>query len=184
MNTTRFFSSLRLAFRGLDLDQLGRLTGVLAICTFLLAATSAFAAPAGDVDVSLRSFRVVAANGKTTLQPTEEARPNDVIEYQVSYRNTGKVAARQVAATLPVPPGAMAYLAGSAAPQRVEVSLDGKSFAPAPLTREVLRDGRKQIEQVPVSEYRFLRWNLGDIPAGQALTVSARMRVLSGIDAK
>lgn len=87
--------------------------------------------------------------------------------------------AQAVAATLPVPEGAMSYLAGSAAPKAVQASLDGKTFAPLPLTREVMRKGLRVVERVPASEYRFLRWNLGDLAPGQAVTVSSRMKVIS-----
>jgi len=76
-----------------------------------------------------------------------------------------------------VPKGGMAYVAGSAAPAKVMASLDGKQYAPVPLTRTVDRDGKHVTETVPVAEYRFLRWQLGELAPGRSATVSSRMRL-------
>jgi len=136
----------------------------------------AFAADS-DVDVTMQAFKVVATARGTELQKTDAAEPGDTIEYQVAYRNRGKTPARNVVAVLPVPADGMAYLPDSAAPAAVEASLDGKTYAPVPLQRTVVRAGRSVTEPVPPAEYRFLRWHLGDLPAGQATTVKSRMRL-------
>ena len=148
----------------------------LAMCLFQLNAAFA-AAATGAVDVTLQAFQVAGSAKDVKLVPTTRALPGDTIEYQVTYRNGGTTPARQIKAVLPVPASGMAYLAGSALPAAVEASLDGKTYAPAPLTREVVREGRRITEAVPVSEYRFLRWDLGDLPAGAAVTVKSRMRL-------
>jgi len=151
----------------------------LALCLFQLS--SAFAAPS-DVNVTLQAFQVVGMNNATKdvkLVPTTRANPGDTIEYQVTYRNSGNTPAQQTKALLPVPEGGMAYLPDTASPAKVEASLDGKTFAPVPLKREVVREGKKVTEAVPASEYRFLRWDLGDLPPGQAVTVKSRMRLNS-----
>lgn len=152
-----------------------RMFCALLLC--LLGNAVAFAADAGEqVDVVLHAFQVVAGDGGK-LVPATVARPGDVIEYRITYRNAGRAPARQVAATLPVPPGGMAYLDGSAGPVPFQASLDGTHYAAPPLKRDVVRDGRRVVETVPPSDYRFLRWNLGDLAAGQSATVSARMRL-------
>jgi uncharacterized repeat protein (TIGR01451 family) len=156
--------------------MLHKIVKTLLAWTLLLCAGGAFAADAGQVEVTLRAFQVNPAMGYK-LVPTVEARPGDVIEYQVTYRNPAKTAARQVAATLPVPADGMAYLDGTASPGALQASLDGVHFAPTPLKREVMREGKRVSETVPPSEYKFLRWNLGDLAAGQQITVSARMRL-------
>ncbi|WP_312520205.1 hypothetical protein [Massilia sp.] len=146
----------------------------------VLAGTKVFAADAAQpVDVRLQAYQVVAAtkDAAEKLVPATVANPGDTIEYQVTYQNNGKLPAKAVAATLPVPEGAMAYLDGSAAPKAVQASLDGKQFSPIPLTREVTRAGKRVIETVPPAEYRFLRWELGDLAPGKAATVTSRMRV-------
>jgi len=157
-----------------------RILNILLFWTIVLAGTRVFAADAQAVDVRLQAFQVVAQDqGAEKLVPATDAEVGDTIEYQITYQNQGKSAAQAVAATLPVPEGAMSYLAGSAAPKAVQASVDGKKFAPLPLTREVVRKGLRIVERVPVSEYRFLRWDLGDLAPGQAVTVSSRMKVIS-----
>ena len=105
--------------------------------------------------------------------------PGDTLEYRATYTNRGAAPARGVLATLPVPPDGMEYVDASAAPAKVLASLDGKQFAPAPLQRVVvLPDGSRKSEAVPASEYRFLRWNLGDLDAGKSVVVRSRMRLI------
>jgi uncharacterized repeat protein (TIGR01451 family) len=146
---------------------------------FCLAQFAGFSAAAadGNVDVTMQAFKVVTTVKGVELLPVTEAKPGDTIEYQVAYRNRGAQAARDVVATLPVPAGGMVYLADSAAPAAVMASLDGKAYAPVPLQRTVVRDGRSITETVPPAEYRFLRWTLGELRAGQSATVKSRMRV-------
>jgi len=153
-----------------------RILTALLLWTVALAGTPAFAADGDQVAVSLRAFQVVGAGKDLRLVPTVQANPGDVIEYQVTYQNAGKAPARQVVATLPVPEGGMAYLEGSASPG-LQASIDGVTYAVPPLQRSVLRNGRRQLETVAPSEYRFLRWNLGELGAGQSITVSSRMRL-------
>jgi uncharacterized repeat protein (TIGR01451 family) len=150
---------------------------ILTACILQFACAFVFAADGDKVDVTLHAFKVVAGAGGQKLVPTTEALPGDTIEYQVTYRNAGTAPARKVLATLPVPRDGISYLADSAAPAQVEASLDGTSFAPVPLNRTVVRNGKPQQEPIPVSEYRFLRWQLGDIAPGRSITVSSRMRL-------
>lgn len=144
-----------------------------------LLGTSVLAAES-NVAVAMAAFKVVTTAKGAELRPTEAAQPGDTIEYQVTYRNGGKTPARDVIATLPVPAGGMAYLPDSATPATVLASLDGKEFAPVPLQRMAVRNGRQVTEAVPASEYRFLRWKLGELAAGQSATVTSRMRLNAG----
>jgi uncharacterized repeat protein (TIGR01451 family) len=149
----------------------------VALAFLLLSAAPVLAGPK-DVQVSLTAHRVAAdANGQTTLEPGDQARPGDVIEYRVRYSNQAPTGVRRLVATLPIPKG-MEYLPRTAHPARVEASLDGRSFAPVPLTRKVrLANGREVVREVPPSEYRQLRWTLGDLAAHGSETVTARVRV-------
>jgi len=149
------------------------------LTTFIvqLVCTQFLHAAENNVAVELHAFRVVADKNGQKLVPTTEAKPGETIEYQVTYRNAGATAARDVLATLPVPKGGVSYVADSATPVTVQASLDGTQFSPVPLTRTVTRNGKQQTETVPVSEYRFLRWKLGEIAPGKSITVSSRMRL-------
>jgi len=142
------------------------------------AAASEPAKPAtGSVAVELTAQRVTKAQGKEVLVAADQAKPGELIEYRALYRNDGANEAKGLMATLPIPRGTQ-YVAGSATPRGVEASLDGRTFAPVPLTRSVKSaDGRTVVQEVPVSEYRTLRWPLGVLPTKQSRTVAARVRV-------
>ena len=130
-----------------------------------------------DVHVDLTAHRILVSQGKEARLPAEQAEPGDVIEYRATYTNRGNTAVRDLEATLPVPAG-LEYLPKTAQPVRLLASLDGKTFAPVPLTRRVkLEGGKTVVREVPAAEYRALRWSIGALAANSARTVGARMRV-------
>jgi uncharacterized repeat protein (TIGR01451 family) len=137
-------------------------------------------APAfGQVTAEMSASKVVTEASKETKVSAKQAKPGDVIEYSVLYRNRDNAAARNVMATMPVPHG-MEFLGQTASPAQVMASLDGSHFAPVPLMRKVKKADGTEVEQmVPFSEYRSLRWSLGELPANGSKSVSARMRILS-----
>lgn len=149
----------------------------LVLSLVVLVAHPAFADE--SLSATLEAHKVlVAPNGVERFESADTAQPNDVLEYRTSYRNRSQKTLRGVAATLPIPTG-FEYIPNSAGEDAL-ASLDGKTFAAVPLTRTVkARDGRDEVRLVPVSEYRFLRWKLGDLPAGATSTVIARVRMQS-----
>src|SRR5438046_8045473 len=92
-----------------------------------------------DVRVDLTAKRVVVNGDQESLVPADKAKPGEVIQYEAVYRNTGKAAAKNVAATVPIPQG-MALVTDSAKPAADQASLDGKKFSAVPLLREVKND--------------------------------------------
>jgi uncharacterized repeat protein (TIGR01451 family) len=142
-----------------------------------LVAITGSALADGPLSATLEAHKIsVAADGSERQAPAQGAAPGDLIEYRATYRNSSSTVLRGVVATLPVPADCE-YVAGTAA-RGAQASVDGKNFTSLPLMRRVrLADGREQMQQVPVSEYRFLRWTLGDIAANGASTVTARVRV-------
>jgi uncharacterized repeat protein (TIGR01451 family) len=155
--TLRFITALALAVAGLG--------------------SCALAYAEGDVHVALTAHRILVSQGKEARLPAEQAEPGDVIEYRATYTNRGTTAVRDLEATLPVPTG-LEYLPKSGQPVRLLASLDGKAFAPVPLTRRVkLASGKTVVREVPAAEYRALRWSIGSLAANSARTVGARMRV-------
>lgn len=148
----------------------------LLLSLIVLATQPAFADE--PLSATLEAHKVLLANGVERFVSADTAQPNDVVEYRTSYRNRSQKTLRGVAATLPVPAG-FEYVPNSAGTDAL-ASLDGKTYAAVPLTRTVkAADGREEVRLVPVSEYRFLRWKLGDLPAGETTTVTARMRMSS-----
>jgi hypothetical protein len=72
----------------------------------------------------------------------------------------------------------MHYLPDTARPAPAQASLDGRNFAPIPLKRKVtLPTGEVQEQEVPATEYRALRWNLGEMAPGTKTTLIARTRI-------
>ena len=150
-----------------------RVLAVAAAVSFVATAARA----EDSVTVQLTANRVTKTQGRESLAPAEQARPGETLEYRAVYRNNGAAEARHVTATLPIPRGT-AYVPGSASPSRVEASLDGTRFAAVPLTRVVRgADGRDVVREVPVSEYRALRWPLGSLASRQTRAVTARVRI-------
>lgn len=128
------------------------------------------------VTVALQQSKVVKAiDGKEQLLDAASVKPGDVLEYTVTYTNkTGKPVSGLVA-DLPIPEG-LEYLPRSARPGAalVKAAVKDGEFATEPLMRKV-RDGKA--EPVPYSDYRALRWTLGQLPAGGVASVSARAKV-------
>ena len=151
----------------------------IALCIVILMPSTAMAAGDSDVTVTLVANKVaVAQNGKETFAVAREAKPGEVLEYRAVYRNQGKQAVHNVLAVLPVPANGLTYIPASASPQHVWASLDGRKFEVAPLVRTVtLPDGKREPRPVPVSEYRYLRWDLGVLKPGAQAVVTARMRM-------
>jgi len=132
-----------------------------------------------DVRVNLTAKRVAVTDGEESLVSAEKAKPGEVIQYEAVYKNDGDAAVRNIAATVPIPAG-LAFVEGSTKPPAAEASLDGKTFAPIPLTKEVKTEaGVLEKKLVPVAEYRALRWVINELPAGEATTVLLRARMLT-----
>ena len=151
----------------------------IGLCIVSLMSATGMAAGNSDIKVTLVANKVaVGQNGKETFAVAREARPGEVLEYRAVYRNQGKQAVHNVLAVLPVPADSLSYIPASANPQHVWASLDGRKFEVAPLMRTVtLPDGKRESRPVPVSEYRYLRWDLGVLKPGAQAVVIARMRM-------
>jgi uncharacterized repeat protein (TIGR01451 family) len=164
--------------------NLSRGLAFLPLVALLAVQSAAFSAPApvssDPVKVELTASKVLSTKGgRETLQPAETARPGDTLQYEAAYRNQSSAAIGKLNATLPIPAGLEVVLS-SVKPGGAQASLDGTTFAPIPLTREVVgADGKKVRQQVPASEYRALRWAAPQLKAGANFTVTARARVLT-----
>lgn len=142
----------------------------------------AFLAPARTqasepVHVALTAQRVTTQNGHELLVSGDKARPGEVIEYRATYRNDSASPIRELVATLPIPNG-VEYLPTTASPAGVQASLDSRHYAAVPLMRTV-RDakGHEVQREVPLAEYRSLRWSIGGLGPKESRSVVARVRV-------
>ena len=161
--------------------------GICALVTGLAAFNAPYAqsAPAAVTATEkaalspvLKLFKVArSASGKESLVPASSIRPGDTVEYRVMYRNTSTRTLTKVNAVLPIPV-ALVYISYSARPGNAQASLDGRTYGAMPLKRRVRDEkGVEKTVLVPFSQYRFLRWSLGNIGAGRTLQVSARARL-------
>ena len=75
-------------------------------------------------------------------------------------------------------PECLTFVAGSSQPAGAQASLDGKTFEPIPLLREVKKaDGTTEKQPVPLAEYRALRWSIDLLDAGKETPVQLRAKV-------
>lgn len=143
---------------------------------FALADVNTAANPA--LEAKLVGYKVTQnADRKEVLTLADKVAPGDLLKYQVVYQNNGKSVLSKIKATLPLPLGTT-YEAGSAKPANATASLNGIDFAVMPLKRMVKKsDGKLEEQLIPLSEYRALRWDLGDLAQKNKVEVSARARV-------
>ncbi len=138
-----------------------------------------FAAQA-EVKVEMKAEKVNIQQGKEVFSAATQAAPGEILQYTATYKNVDKAPATRVNATLPIPTGTE-YLPGTATPAGAWASTDGTTFAPIPLKHVVKNSEGKLVEQeVAFSQYRALRWSLGDLAGGASRTVSARVKVSTG----
>jgi hypothetical protein len=130
-----------------------------------------------DVKVELKKEKIsIGQDGKEVTSSAKQAAPGDLLQYTATYKND-KSPVKQVYATLPIPQ-AEVYVPGTANPAGAMASTDGTHFSPIPLKRTVKNSAGQNVEQeVPASEYRALRWSLGDMAGGESRTVSARVKL-------
>lgn len=155
----------------------------------LVAASIASAGPAlaaaAEPAVTLSVAKIVVPQPGAAERRVDaaQAQPGDLLEYRAVYRNDTARTLNRAQLTLPVPLAghAVEYVQGSAQPEAFGASRDGLRYAAAPLHVERIgADGRVQRVPAPAADYRFLRWDLGDLPPSAVRTVHARVRVLAG----
>lgn len=145
-----------------------------------LSVAFAQAVPGREVTVELKSQKIVRlADGKEGRESAAQAAPGDVIEYVATYANRGKAAAKNFVATLPVPKDTD-YIGASALPVNAQAATADGVFQAIPLKRTVkLANGQAEERDVPLSEYRTLRWQVGELGAGKEIATTLRVRLNS-----
>jgi uncharacterized repeat protein (TIGR01451 family) len=149
----------------------------------MLVAATAMAAHAqapsnGPIETRMEARKVQrTSDGKEMLVPAQVAKPGDVIEYAVTYRNAGQAAVSNLEATLPIP-AHTELIRGSTRPASAKASLDANAFGEMPLQRRTTRAGLDALEPIPEREYRYLRWYPGELAPGKSVTFVARVKVV------
>ncbi|WP_249409259.1 hypothetical protein [Acinetobacter sp. SFB] len=142
----------------------------------LLLVTAGFTTPAfANSPALVADMKVfqLEANQKLTkeLKTTDQVKPKALLEYKVEYSNVSSQNLKNLKLNLPLP--ADVTYTGQSLPTDAYASLDGKSFAKAPLTR--MENGKKV--NVPLTEYRVLQWNVTELKPKQKIIVSAQVQV-------
>ncbi len=149
----------------------------------------AMAQSRNDIRLDLKAFRVLSVQeGNRTTEKLEaalDARPGQLIEYQLNAQNTTDNTLRQVALIIPIP-ASTAYQALSAQPLRLgetlvtaEFSFDGgRTYGKIPLKRtiKVLENGKEALKEVEVKpeEFTHARWVLPQMSAKQTVLLKLR----------
>ncbi|NTY01237.1 hypothetical protein [Deinococcus sp. JMULE3] len=156
-----------------------------ALMITLAGAAAAQTASPVSLNLVMSLVKTVKVDGKATEQFAPSPKtvlPGDVIRQVVTVRNGSGKALKNVPVTLPVPKNTR-YLAPEKGLDdvRAEYSIDGKTFAPAPLMKKVTvtENGRSVVKEVEVkpSEYTTVRWTVSELGADQTLKLGYRIQV-------
>lgn len=154
-----------------------KISQLIVLAALLAVGGHVAAKPESDLAINMTQAKVVMKDGKEALEPADQAKPGDVIDYTAEYRNNSAKPISALEATIPVPAGTE-YVADSAKPAPNKASLNGEKYEAIPLKRKVKHaDGKEVEELVPFKEYRFLRWSAPAIDAGKSQKYSLRVKV-------
>lgn len=118
-----------------------------------------------------------ALNGKVVVNP------GDRLRYTVSALNQGKVAAKRLIITQPVPQGMVYVLDSATAPGNganlITYSIDnGKTFVEKPVVQVQRTDGRIETRPAPAERYTHVRWVAKQaIASGSKLNLTYQVKV-------
>lgn len=120
------------------------------------------------------AYLVQNQNGQETLIPITPSTPvviGSVVEYQGFFDNVSNQRIRLATVSLDIPMGL--ELIGVSG-DNIFASVDGQRYARMPLRTQL----NGQISEIPLSYYRGLRWQVGDIGLAGTVMVKYRARVL------
>jgi hypothetical protein len=116
----------------------------------------------------------VDANGQETLVPVTAStrlQPGTIIEYQGAFTNNNADRVRAMTVTMSIPE--QVELLGGVMPSFPMGSVDSTAFSMMPLRGQV--DG--QTQEIPLSFYKAVRWNIEGVGLNESATVKYRAKV-------
>ncbi|MDO4896051.1 MAG: hypothetical protein Q3971_01705 [Moraxella sp.] len=134
---------------------------------------SSVPASTSDFITVVNAFVVKSENGVETLVPVNASTPvksGDVLEYQGLFTNTGD-RVRKMDVTLSIADGL--ELVGGVVPQHASASVDGNRFVRMPIRVNV----GGQIQNLPLAQYKALRWTIDDVGLGGTAVVKYRAKL-------
>ncbi|ESK37316.1 hypothetical protein P256_02371 [Acinetobacter nectaris CIP 110549] len=150
------------------------LLGVTSLAFMTINASAETKVAKDPVSVDLKTYLIsVGKDGNQTAKLVSNVKPNDVIEYRATYTNNTLGEIKNLSATLPIP--TETQFLGKSKPENAKATTDGINFSPMPLKK---KEGN-QLVDIPLQDYRALRWTIAVLPAGKSITVSAQIQVRS-----
>lgn len=136
----------------------------------LVLSGSFLSAAHADLTGTLEAYRVLTkADGEESFLPADKAQPKDVIEYRLTYQNTGEESVQNVFITDPVPAGAECIVESATQPKggRVEYSIDGgETFKAWPiLVVHKTTTGKEKLVAATPDMVTHVRWLFGELLA-------------------
>jgi uncharacterized repeat protein (TIGR01451 family) len=125
---------------------------------------------------------IVGENGEEIYLPADEARPQDVIEYRLTYANHGDQAVSKLSITDPIPAGARYVAKTATSPKAATVlfSADGaKTFHQWPVrVKQTDAEGREVWVDAAPDMITHIRWTLsGSLAPQDEIELSYRAEV-------
>lgn len=166
------------------LNRKGAALTLITVCA--LAQTAAAQNSRLNITGSTLLVTEVQENGKTVEKLTDTANrgvsPGNLLQLQQRVENVSNATVRQLKLNMAVP-GATVFMGQQCdlADVKALFSIDGKSFAAAPLKKFVTvtengQDVKKEVTVNP-SEYTNVRWQMPDLKGGVKVTCSIRVQV-------
>ena len=159
-----------------------RLILLTPLAPLALGILTAAASPSGPLAGRIEARKVVRNAEQERFLPADEARPLDVVEYRLTYANTGAEPLRNISVTDPIPAGTE-YLVHTATPPQsgdVTFSIDGgKSYHAWPVRYlKTLPDGTELWADATTDMITHIRWTIaGEFEPETEITFSYRALV-------
>ncbi len=134
---------------------------------FAVLAVAGIAIADGPLTGNIEAWKVLVAenNGEESFVPAGEASPRDLIEYRLTYANTGQAAVRTLSITDPIPAGTEYVVRTATEPggAAVTFSVDsGRTFHAWPVRVRKIVDGKEVWVDAPASMVTHIRWTMHD----------------------
>jgi len=139
------------------------ITALVAGLTVALTAV----ADQGPLNGNVEALRVVTQeNGREVFLSADEARPKDILEYRLTYANTGEQTLRNISVVDPVPVGTEYIVRTATRPHdgAVEFSIDGgKSYHNWPIRiKKTTADGKEVEAEATPDMVTHIRWTIAN----------------------
>ena len=140
---------------------------------------------AGDSGLAgtLEAFRVVInQDGTEIFEAADNARPKDLIEYRLTYKNEGDGPIRNVYITDPIPSGTQYVVESATDPTEGQVtfSIDGgNTYTEWPvLIKKKMSDGTEKVVEATPDMVTHIRWVVKDtLEPNRVITLSYRTTI-------